>query len=94
MQIEGLVMVDLKTYYLSNKTPDVAMISEDNTWVSDCICPVCSGRQEKALETKRTRFYDYDGLSIDVYDTLSDHQYFLLPKTIRAFVFKTRVWGE
>jgi hypothetical protein len=94
-------MVDMKSYYLDidsrlqNPTkPHVTFTSREKSWVSDCSCPVCKQRKEQKTLTKKVPFVDYNGIFPEDEESLTPHQYFLLPQKLWGFVFKTRTWGE
>lgn len=66
--------------------------SDHRDSVSDCPCHICSNKNEKVQNT--AIFDRYDKITRKVIRTLTNHQYFLCPKQIHAFVFKTRTWGK
>ncbi|KAI0432789.1 P-loop containing nucleoside triphosphate hydrolase protein [Xylaria sp. FL1042] len=95
-EVDGLVMVDIKSYYTS--TGSEARLLMDTTdcrnWTSDCKCDVCKSRiiNEKDSSKIVSLFEDYNYIAIETTDTLTPHEYFLCSYEMPAFVFKTRTW--
>jgi hypothetical protein len=92
-------MIDVDAYYEENRymIPELMDTKSDSrSWVSDCTCPVCSGRREDQADNSTAIFGDYtiytDRPGFDI--ELSDMQYLLLPGHVWAYVFRTRTWGE
>lgn len=97
VQINGLVMSDLKTFYASATSPPDLMDDRDlRNWVSDCSCASCTRSISTAhnREKKASRFHDYNYITIEAWDELTPHQYLLCPTTLKVFVFRTRSWGK
>jgi hypothetical protein len=96
LQVDGLVMVDLKTYYADfpSMKPRLMGGGDCRKWISDCTCIVC--KEKKGTETKKLQspFETYNGITLEQWDNIETHQYFLCPKEIDAFVFRTRSWGK
>jgi hypothetical protein len=89
-------MVDMKTFYAENpqRIPVLSGTTDCRNWISNCTCPVCM-KSKRAQETKLSPLFgDYNSITLESWDMLSRHQYLLLPKEIKAFVFRTRTWGE
>lgn len=95
-------MVDPKAYLTHN--PDVLEhqmnASDELDWVTNCDCKVCSNRKENNMTWDGDRrpppFRDYNRLTplMTRDKPLSWHHYFLCPKAVHAFVFRTRHWGK
>jgi hypothetical protein len=67
--------------------------SDQRNFISDCPCHVCiNGKGATARKT--AIFESYDRITLTSNRQPNDHQYFLCPKHIPAFVFKTRTWGK
>lgn len=90
-------MVDMDSYYEQNlnEFPLAMTLAEDcRSWISDCTCHVCNNRRKNDMSSKTRGIWDdYEKLPPKTRDDLSDHQYLLLPKIIKAYVFRTRTWG-
>jgi hypothetical protein len=100
-------MVDMKKYFndvdskldslpYGNKStkPLVSWFRPDQNWVTDCPCSVCEQRKEVAKRKKKTYIFgEYHGITPEEKKELDPHRYFLLPRKLWAFVFKTRTWG-
>jgi hypothetical protein len=90
-------MADVESFYAENPTRKPELLpdtSDCRNWISDCTCPFC--KEKKIAKTKRvaSSFEDYNTVSLEWSESLSTHQYLLCPNDIRAFVFRTRTWGE
>jgi len=103
-QVQGLVMVDINAYYDEDhrknaqgrspgfKIPILMTSYDQRTYISDCPCRVCTNK--KSLTAIRTAlFEDYNSITLTSGEEPTDHLYFLCPKKIPIFVFKTRTWG-
>jgi hypothetical protein len=78
---------------LGNLIPNLMDRSDHRNFVSDCPCHICS--KFKKEKVQKTAIFDrYDKITPRNEWTLTNHQYFLCAKQIRAFVFKTRTWGK
>jgi hypothetical protein len=98
-------MVDMKKYYndvdskldlgytSTSTKPIVSWSRPDQNWVTDCSCSVCEQRKEETQSKKPEMFERYHGLTPEEEKKLDPHRYFLLPRKLWAFVFKTRTWG-
>jgi hypothetical protein len=99
-------MVDMKKYYQDvdsklddeypskSTKPIVSWSRPEQNWVTDCACSVCEQRKEEAQTKKRPEMFEYyHGLTPEEEKELDPHRYFLLPRKLWAFVFKTRTWG-
>ena len=97
-------MVDMKKYYndvdskldtVEPTKPYVTWSRPEQNWVTDCACIVCEQRKEDGKSKKTREMFDnYHGLTPEEEGDLDPHRYFLLPKVLWAFVFKTRTWGK
>jgi hypothetical protein len=103
LQIDGLVMVDIKGYYLDvdseldNQTkPFVTQLPLERSWISDCSCNVCMQKKEQNAQQEKqlVAFEHYHGIYPEHLDNLTPHQYLLLPPKLWGFVFKRRSWGK
>jgi hypothetical protein len=89
-------MCDLDAFYTSSPAVIPGLIettTDIRTWVSDCICSVCSERRDANAGTKSHIFEDFQMIFVDGRE-LQDHQYMLMPSSIHAYVFRTRTWGK
>lgn len=102
-------MVDLDSYFeekeatprydLVDKEPvrKTLMTNEDcRSSSADGACAFCKDQKGKDHEGKTglvALFDDYNFIVPADHDELSSHKYLLCPAIIKAFVFKTRVWG-
>ena len=96
-ELAGLAGHNLSTHGEQGIRPLQFMrLTDDNTsWVSDCICSVCRSRKQNDEAKGGKSFAEYNKIyPQDESDGLSDEMYFLLPAKIRAYVFKTRTWGN
>ncbi|KAF2091476.1 hypothetical protein K490DRAFT_32941 [Saccharata proteae CBS 121410] len=95
-EIDGLVMADMEAYYSENPRmrPELNLGSYKDTqnWVTDCTCAVCRGRKSMNKSRRNVVFEGSDNITLDLYDGLDDHQYFLCPFEIWSFIFRTRTW--
>jgi hypothetical protein len=93
-------MVDMNAFYEQNphRRPEhMDEKSDIRGWISDCTCPVCSGRREAKSDQAISMFADYTILpKVDKqWDYgLEDHRALLLPGQVWAYVFRTRSWGR
>jgi len=64
---------------------------------ADGACAFCTEDQKRQDHEGKTGlvalFEDYNLIVPEYHDELSRHKYLLCPADIKAFVFKTRVWG-
>lgn len=63
---------------------------------ADGACAFCKDQKRQDHEGKTglvMLFDDYNFIVPEDHDELSSHKYLLCPAIIKAFVFKTRVWG-
>lgn len=63
---------------------------------ADGACAFCKDQKRQDHEGKTglvALFDDYNFIVPEDHDELSSHKYLLCPADIKAFVFKTRVWG-
>jgi hypothetical protein len=90
-------MVDMDAYYAddADNVPDLMDPTTDvRAWISDCTCSVCSSRRDVVADKRITLFSDYEIYFKNKPEfKLQDHQYLLLPRSIWAYVFRTRTWG-
>ncbi|KAK3683413.1 P-loop containing nucleoside triphosphate hydrolase protein [Podospora appendiculata] len=97
-EIDGLVMLDLQTYYAEDvsgyRTPDLMDTTDCRTFVSDCPCSVCRDDAAKRDRMVVALFEDYNSIdpTAEPREELTNHQFFLCQFEIAAFVFKTRKW--
>ncbi|KAI1122744.1 P-loop containing nucleoside triphosphate hydrolase protein [Nemania abortiva] len=94
-EVDGLVMVDMKSYYADGDNHLRLKATADcRNWTSDCKCEVCKSKiiHEKDGSKIVSLFEDYNHIAIESRRTLTPHQYFLCYPEIPAFVFKTRTW--
>jgi hypothetical protein len=79
----------IKPFQFMRLTDDIT------SWISDCICSVCRSRKQNDEVKGGKSFAEYNEIfPQDESNGLSDEMYFLLPAKIRAYVFKTRTWGN
>lgn len=64
------------------------------TFSSDCPCATCERRRAKGEKRVTPLFEDYKSIHLSQDGELTDHAYLLCPVVMRAFVFKTRLWGK
>ncbi|KAI1659699.1 P-loop containing nucleoside triphosphate hydrolase protein [Daldinia decipiens] len=92
-EVNGLVMVDLKSYYERYQGEVKLMDNNDcRNWNSDCKCPSCKNKNTDKEKKILALFDDYNMIGIETTETLTSHQYFLCSYEIKAFVFRTRSW--
>ncbi|KAI0551808.1 P-loop containing nucleoside triphosphate hydrolase protein [Xylaria curta] len=94
-EIDGLVMLDMKSYYAhTGRTMRLMNTDDCRNWTSDCKCEVCKRRMTNEKDSSKmvSLFEDYNGITIETWNTLTPHQYFLCYFEMPAFVFKTRTW--
>lgn len=91
--VDGLVMVDMKTFYTDHPDyrPMLMQKSNQTAGVADCYCSVCKQRNETSAKPKSIPFAGYDDISFEK-DAITDHQSFLFPSRVFAFHFRTRLW--
>ena len=95
MQVDGLVMLDMKGYY-SNRTRPRLMSKDKGTrfWVSECTCGVCRARARDDADKQEALSSELEDIYYEDDPELGPNSYFLMPRTIMGFVFKTRTWGK
>jgi len=92
-------MIDLKSYHdeYSNAENDSSFTlldaSDLKSWTSDCDCSVCVAKKEPSKTEAKFSAEIYARITKMRRHEISNHLYFLCPKVIIAFVFKTRSWG-
>ena len=91
-------MVDLKGYF-EETSPYISLMTKDDCRPSDAdgTCAFCKDRKRKDHEGSKglvALFEDYNLIAPEDLEELSNHKYLLCPADIKAFVFKTRVWGK
>lgn len=85
-------MIDMESSHLGTKRH---MLNTDfRNFISDCVCRVCRERRGTGDKKVLALFEDYCDMSPTERNQLSNHQYFLCPYQIPAFIFKTREWGK
>ncbi|CAG8980864.1 hypothetical protein HYALB_00013057 [Hymenoscyphus albidus] len=107
---DGTVMVDLNAFYSQQRRaqgattgcrfistvagiPSLMGSFHQQGFLSECFCPICKSKLGR--DTSKTPiFTDYTKVSRSEFPKLRDHRYFLCPKHIHVFVFKTRRWGN
>ena len=93
-------MVDLKSYHDEYSTakrglPFKSLNDSDlKSWMSDCDCSVCIAKKEPSKTEAKFSAGTYSRITNIRKQKLNNHLYFLCPKAIHAFVFKTRSWGQ
>src|SRR3569833_1974674 len=94
-------MSDLSTYFKDDSAdiPEFMDTTDIRNWNSDCICEVCESKRDATVSKTTTKeftslFEDYDLIDIERQTELSQHQYILCPHQIKAFNFRTLIWGE
>ena len=97
-QFKGLTMLDTEVYYAEekpNRRPLLGKIDDTSAYgVSECLCHVCLRSKKSGVRRKISRYSSYDDIYMEVTKSLTDHQYFLCPPSVYAYVFKTREWGK
>lgn len=87
-------MVDIEEYYKASPI-NIPLLMENDVdnrkWISSCDCAVCSRRRSEYANDTEMLFNDL-WPKTDPY--VRDEEYFLFPRSIHAFDFKTRCWGE
>jgi hypothetical protein len=93
-------MVDLTSYFEEHKasTRHQSLLDKEDCRPSpaDGACAFCKDQKRQDHEGKIglvSLFDDYNLIDPEDHDELSSHKYLLCPADIKAFVFKTRVWG-
>ena len=91
-------MVDSEVYCAEEDSRAKPLLGEvgDTTEsdVSECLCPVCSKSKQRGVRPKTSMYSNYDELYPETTKSLTDHQYFLCPPAVQAYVFKSRKWGK
>lgn len=63
--------------------------------VPKCGCKVCAATTDALELSNRTlAFEDYDDISLDSVDSLTEHQYFLCFSHVYAYALQDRCWGK
>lgn len=52
------------------------------------------GRSRTSVLPDNTKYNDFNDIRLEMFDSLSDRHYLLLPQTIPAWAFKSRSWGK
>lgn len=91
--VDGLVMVDMKTFYTDQPSyrPTLMTKANQTAGVAECYCSVCKRRNESAAKPTSIPFAGYDDIASET-DVITDHQSFLFPSRLFAFHFRTRLW--
>jgi hypothetical protein len=94
--VDGLVMIDMKTFYADNPDERPRLKSEEpkSTGVTGCYCYVCTkaGRQHTTQsKVRKEPFEGYGNIPTDS-GALTEHQSFLFPSRVFGFHFRTRTW--
>lgn len=91
-------MVDSEVYYAeegSGRKPLLDKVGDTTeSDVSECLCHVCSKSKQRGVRPKTSRYSSYDEFYPETTESLTDHQYFLCPPAVYAYVFKSRDWGK
>lgn len=90
-------MADLDAYYAERQHALPVLLdstADRRAWISDCTCLVCSRRRGNNKEKPAEIFEIMELIYPKVTTELTNHAYLLLPKSISAYVFRTRSWGE
>ena len=87
--LEGLVMVDSKTWYADNTSDRPRLMRQpyQGLGVTGCHCSSCSSRPPR----EKNIFTGYNNIDAPT-EKLTAHQSFLFPTRVRAFHFQTRTW--
>ncbi|OJJ42804.1 hypothetical protein ASPZODRAFT_136934 [Penicilliopsis zonata CBS 506.65] len=90
--IDGLVMTDPEAYYseFEGKRPCLMGDNDCQKWINDCICSVCR-KVETAVTREHVAPFE-NKITLESWEELTPHQYFLCPKEMPVFVFRTRTW--
>ncbi|KAM5360948.1 hypothetical protein ACJZ2D_013402 [Fusarium nematophilum] len=96
-QIDANVMIDVEACLVGGhmKQPPLMGDNDLRGWTSDCTCGVCKVRRATDLEGQVPMFDDYNEINpqTGTWD-LGWHGWFLCPKIVPAFVFRTRTWEQ
>ena len=90
-------MVDSQEYYAENpqNRPVLGEIGDTPAYsVSECLCHVCLKTKQRGIRPKISRYSNYDDLYPETTKALTNHQYFLCPPSVYAYIFKSRAWGK
>ena len=91
-------MVDTEVFYGEEdygKKPILGNISDDSVrGISECFCRVCLKSKKRGVRPETSKYSKYDDIWFDTKGPLTDHQYFLCPPNVFAYVFKSRTWGK
>ncbi len=90
-------MVDSEVYYegFEKERPFLGEIGDTLPYsVSECLCRVCLKTKQRGVRPRSSRYSDYDDLYPETTKSLTNHQYFLCPPSVYAYIFKSRAWGK
>lgn len=91
-------MVDSEVYYEEvspSLRPQLGGVDDTLAYgVSECRCNVCLTSKQRGVRPKTSRYSSYDELYPETTKSLTDHQYFLCPPSVWAYIFKSRDWGK
>ena len=91
-------MVDTEVYFAEvdpTKRPDLGKVGDTpTTGISDCLCHVCLKSNRRGIGRKTSKYSAYDEIDLETTKHLTDHQYFLCPPSVYAYLFKNRDWGK
>lgn len=66
-----------------------------HTRVPACSCPICANISRGSEKLyRRVIFDDYDEISLDLEQGLTEHQYLLCFSHVYAYALQDRVWGQ
>ncbi|KAI0099050.1 P-loop containing nucleoside triphosphate hydrolase protein [Nemania sp. FL0031] len=91
---EVSMMVDMKSYYSDHPRPHLMDSKDCRKWRSDCKCEVCKSKMTDEKDSNKivSLFEGYNNITVEGWDALPPHMYFLCYPEMPAFVFKTRTW--
>lgn len=91
-------MVDSEVYYTEVTTGDKPSLGEVDDapahGVSECLCLVCLKSKPRGIRPRTSRYSTYEDLFPETTELLTSHQYFLCPRSVCAYIFKSRTWGK
>ena len=91
-------MVDIQVYYAERDPANRPLLGDTYDTpaygVSECLCHVCLKSKQRGVRPKSSRYSSYDDLYPEKTKSLTDHQYFLCPPSVPAYIFKSRAWGK
>ncbi|KAK1962267.1 ATPase [Colletotrichum sublineola] len=90
--IEGLVMVDLDSYYTtrSDTTPSSIGTDDLRNWSTECTCQICKTRKQSLDRKIAPLFSTFARKGIET--GLTNHEALLCPSAVMAYVFRIRTW--